>query len=84
MSIRGWLLKPLVQEAVRTAMKEFFNNYFTKGMILFVLIINGAALLLGVSSEALSSFNVLAGGLTGLNVLRSGVHAIANKNNHAQ
>ena len=77
MNIPGWLLKPIIREAVRTAMKTFFDDYFTKGLIVLIFVVNAIALLMKVDQAALDGFNLLAGTLAGLNAGKSVLHDFA-------
>jgi hypothetical protein len=86
MSIPSWLLKPIIKEVVKTAMKTFFDDYFTKALIVLIFLVNAVALLVKVEPSALDSFNILAASLAGLNAGKSVLHdfAASIKSNHSQ
>ena len=88
MSIPSWLLKPIIKKVVKTAMKTFFDDYFTKGAIVLIFVVNAVALLMKVDPTMLDKFNILAGSLAGLNAGKSVLHdfadAVRTKNNHVE
>jgi hypothetical protein len=58
-------------------MKTFFDDYFTKGLIALVVLVNAAAILLKIDTTVLDSFNLLAGSLIGVNASKSVLHDFA-------
>ena len=86
MNIPSWLLKPIIREAVKTAMKEIFDKYATKLAALLTLVINGVCVIVGVTAEALEGFNKLALMVMGILAARSvgnnWAEAAKTKNGH--
>lgn len=82
MSIPSWLLKPILKEVVKTAMKEFFDNYATKALAFIAVIFVGVAWLMGKAS--VEQFMTASLGSTGIVGARSAIHAFATKNNHTE